>query len=226
MSILNELYYPDGKTLTSFVVGRAGSGKSYFLKNTLKQCMKENTDENWRVIYICPKEEMFFDEKSLIGTYDMVKHLKKNRLAVIYPNINYLDEEVDYIIDTLFDIRNSNPEFKATILIDDAQIFISNRVSQSKSLRRLALTGRSKNIRAVLVSHSFVFSRDLEGSTSIILNFTMPVKMLAADAHKRYGFDAEEYMKELSETPYSYVYFDVVTGKSKLMPPLEVGKKL
>ena len=116
------------------------------------------------------------------------------------------------------------PNFKATLVIDDAQIFINNRKGQSKSLRRLALTGRSKMIKPVLVSHSFIFSRDLEGSTSTILNFTLPVKMLAADVHKRYGFDAEEYMVELSETPYSYVYFDVVSGKSKLMPPLEVKR--
>ena len=224
MTMLDDLYYPDGKNLTTFCVGRPGSGKSYFLKNTLSQALRDNRDESWRIIYVCPKEEMFFDEDSLIGTYDFVKHLKKNRLAVIYPDINNLDEEVDYIIDTLFDIKNSNPEFKATLIIDDAQIFISNRKSQSIALRRLALTGRSKNIRAVFCSHSFIFSRDLEGSTSTILNFTMPVKMLAADAHKRYGFDAEEYMEELSQTPYSYVYFDVVSGKSRLMPPLEVKR--
>tara|TARA_R110000824_G_scaffold311651_2_gene498789 strand:+ start:224 stop:901 length:678 start_codon:yes stop_codon:yes gene_type:complete len=221
---LDDLYFPDGKTLTTFCVGRPGSGKSYFLKNTILQAMKDNKNKDWRIIYICPKSEMSLGDKNLVGTYDMVKHLKKNRVAVIYPNIDYLDEEVDYIIDTLFDIKTSNPNFKATLVIDDAQIFINNRKGQSKSLRRLALTGRSKMIKPVLVSHSFIFSRDLEGSTSTILNFTLPVKMLAADAHKRYGFDAEEYMVELSETPYSYVYFDVVSGKSKLMPPLEVKR--
>ena len=104
---LDDLYFPDGKTLTTFCVGRPGSGKSYFLKNTILQAMKDNKNKDWRIIYICPKSEMSLGDKNLVGTYDMVKHLKKNRVAVIYPNIDYLDEEVDYIIDTLFDIKTS-----------------------------------------------------------------------------------------------------------------------
>lgn len=223
--MLDDLYLPDGKNLTSMVVGAPGSGKSFYIKNTLRQFSSQNKDENLRIIYVCPKQEMELGEGNLIGTFDLEKHLRKNRIAVIYPNINYIDSEVDYIIDTLFDIKKSNPKFKATLVIDDAQIFISNRKSQSTALRRLALTGRSKKIRAVLVSHSFVFSRDLEGSTSLILNFRMPVKMLMADAHKRYGYDAEQYMSELSQNEYSYVYFDVTKGESKLMKPLELGRR-
>ncbi len=34
--LLNKLYKPDGKNLTTLINGQAGSGKSYFLKNTLQ----------------------------------------------------------------------------------------------------------------------------------------------------------------------------------------------
>ena len=222
MSMLDDLYLPDGKKLTSMVVGRPGSGKSFYIKNTLKEFSKQNKDENLRIVYICPKQEMDLGEKTLTDAYSLDKHLQKNRIGVIYPNIDYIDSEVDYVIDTLFEIQQSNPKFKAVLVIDDAQIFITSRKSSSVALRRLALTGRSKGIRFVGVSHSVIFSKDLEGSTSLILNFTMPVKMFHRDFNMRYGFDPEPYIEDLANTEYSYVYFDVTTGHSKLMPPLEV----
>jgi len=163
MSMLDDLYLPDGKKLTSMIVGRPGSGKSFYIKNTLKEFSKQNKDENLRIVYICPKQEMDLGEKTLTDAYSLDKHLQKNRIGVIYPNIDYIDSEVDYVIDTLFEIQQSNPKFKAVLVIDDAQIFITSRKSSSVALRRLALTGRSKGIRFVGVSHSVIFSKDLEG---------------------------------------------------------------
>ena len=50
MSMLNDLYLPDQKKLTTQLVGRPGSGKSYFVKKTLDSFLKSNDDENLRVL--------------------------------------------------------------------------------------------------------------------------------------------------------------------------------
>jgi len=223
MTMLNDLYLPDQERLTTMVVGRPGSGKSFFLKHTIRDYMKRNTDKNHRLCYVCPKHEMtLYDDKPPITVDQLEKHLRKNRTAVVYPDPDFVEAEVDYCIDTLFAIRSANPDFTCTVVVDDAQTFIQSRRAASQAFRRLALTGRSKGIRFVAVSHQMVFSKDLEGSTSFIAFFSMPVKLYHRDAMVRYGFDPEGFLESMSEKPYSFVWFDVTSTQGRLMNPLEV----
>ena len=223
MTMLDDLYLPDQERLTTMVVGRPGSGKSYFLKHTIRDYMKRNTDKNHRLCYICPKHEMtLYDDKAPITVDQLEKHLRKNRTAVVYPDPDFVEAEVDYCIDTLFAIRSANPDFTCTIVVDDAQTFIQSRRAASQAFRRLALTGRSKGIRFCAVSHIPIFSKDLEGSTSYIVWFSIPVKLYHRDAMVRYGFDPEGYLEKMAEKPYSFVWFSVTDQKSTLMNPLEV----
>ena len=158
--MLDDLYLPDGKRLTSQIVGKPGSGKSYYLTHTIDTFLKKHKDPSYRLIYICPKQEADLGEKNTpIGVDKLEKRLKKNRVAVVYPNPHYVDAEVDYCIDLVFSIQQANPDFSCTIIIDDAQTFISSRKAASPSFRRLALTGRSKNIRFVAVAHQMVEGR-------------------------------------------------------------------
>jgi type II secretory pathway predicted ATPase ExeA len=60
MSMLDDLYLPDKKRLTVQLVGRPGSGKSYMLKKTLDAFLKQNEDEDLRILYICPKHEFTY----------------------------------------------------------------------------------------------------------------------------------------------------------------------
>ena len=228
MPSLDDLYLPDGERLTSMIVGKPGSGKSFYLKNTIKSFMSHNKDPDLRVVYLCPKQEMVFDwlsekkKRNPIGVDKLESYLRYNRIAVVYPDPDYIEAEVDYVIDLLFAIKQNNPDFKATLIVDDAQTFIQSRRAASDSFRRLALTGRSKGIRFVAVSHQMVFSKDLEGSTSFIVFFSMPVKLYHRDAQIRYGFNPEPYLERMAEKNYSFVWFDVTQGTSQLMNPLEV----
>jgi len=223
MSRLDDAFKPDYKALTTTVIGRPGSGKSYWLKHSILDFIRFNKDPNFRLVYICPKHEMsLYDKNKPIVVDSLEKHLRKNRTAVVYPDPDYIEAEVDYCIDTLFAIRNANPDFTCTIVVDDAQVFISSRRQASNSFKRLALTGRSKGIRFVAVSHIPIFSKDLEGSTSYIVWFSIPVKLYHRDAMVRYGFDPEGYLEKMAEKPYSFVWFSVTDQKSTLMNPLEV----
>ena len=227
MSMLDDLYLPDRKRLSSMITGRPGSGKSFFLEHTIREFMKRNQDENFRLVYICPKQEMTLYPKEKPITPDKLeRHLRKNRTAVVYPDADFVEAEVDYCIDLCFAIQQANPDFTCTICVDDAQTFIQSRKGASAAFRRLALTGRSKGIRFVPVAHQMVFSKDLEGSTSYIVFFSMPVKLYQKDAFTRYGFDAEPHIEKMAEQPYSFVWFDVTQARSTLMLPLDVkGEK-
>ena len=223
MSRLDDAFKPDGKALTTMCCGRPGSGKSYWLKHSIRDFMKSHKDPNYRMVYICPKLEMsLYDKSKPIAPESLEKHLRKNRTAVVYPDPKYLEAEVDYCIETIFAIRHANPDFTCTIVLDDAQLLVQSRKAASQMLRVLALTGRSKGIRFVAVSHQMVFSKDLEGSTSYIVFFSMPVKLYHRDAKIRYGFDPEGYLEKMGEKPYSFVWFSVTDQKSTLMNPIDV----
>ena len=64
MSMLDDLYKPDYKSrLTTQIVGRPGSGKSYYLRETITEFMKRNSDPNYRLVFLCPKHEMILSDK-------------------------------------------------------------------------------------------------------------------------------------------------------------------
>ena len=221
--MLNDLYLPDYKRLSTMLIGAPGGGKSFFVSNTLMEFVRRSEDENLRVIYSCPKQEMFLGDGTFTTLDKLEKHLWKNRIAVVYPDPMNLEAEVDYMIDFMFDLRDANPDLKIVYVQDDSQIFLSSRKAASPSWKRLALTGRSRGIRLVSISHTPVFSKELEGSTSYIVHFrTLLSPMHINDFKNRFGYDPETYVESLNEVPYSHVFFDVTTGKSKMMAPLEL----
>ena len=221
--MLNDLYLPDYKRLSTMLIGAPGGGKSFFVSNTLMEFVRRNEDENLRVIYSCPKQEMFLGEGTFTTLDKLEKHLSKNRIAVVYPDPMNLEAEVDYMIDFMFDLRDANQDLKIVYVQDDSQIFLSSRKAATASWKRLALTGRSRGIRLVSISHTPVFSKELEGSTSYIVHFrTLLSPMHINDFKNRFGYDPEPYVESLNEVPYSHVFFDVTTGKSKMMAPLEL----
>jgi len=226
LTMLDDLYKPDYKSrLTTQIIGRPGSGKSVYLRETILQFLKRNKDPDYRMIFICPKHEMVLSDKKEhqpIPTDKLEKHLRKNRVAIVYPDIDFLDQEADYIIELVFAIERENEGFSATVVIDDSQVFVESRKSISPAFRRLALTGRSRGIRYVAVAHSVIYQKDLEGSTSYIIMFNLPFKQHWTDSIKRYGFNPEPYVEQLAGTPYSHVWFDVTTTKVRLFPPIEI----
>ena len=221
--MLNDLYLPDYKRLTTMYVGSPGSGKSFHVRNTLLEFSIRNEDPDLRILYCCPKQEIDLGDKTLVDISKLEKHMSENRLSVVYPDPMNLEMEVDYLIDFIFDVRDANPDFKCVFVCDDSQIFLSSRKAASPSWKRLALTGRSRGIRLVSISHTPVFSKELEGSTSYIVHFrTLLSPIHITDFKNRFGYDPEPYVESLNEVPYSHVFFDVTTGKSKMMAPLEL----
>lgn len=222
MSMLDDLYLPDKKRLTTQLVGRPGSGKSYFINKTLEAFLKQNQDENLRVLYICPKHEYTYPKVRPTSLFQLQKSLRKERLTILYPDPTFFDAETDAAVDMVFSLREANDEnFKGIIIIDDAQIILDSRKAASASMKRLVLTGRSKGIRAVLVAHSPVVNKLLEGSTEHLITFSLPYANIYGDAKRRFGVDLEPIQEQIAQTPYSFAWFDLVKGTTRLMSPIE-----
>ncbi len=226
----DELLMPTGKSLHKVVVGQSGSGKSFFLETVSESFLKSTRDPNFRMVYFSPKNEGFVDllpkdrKKRPIGlVYDvagMLKNMEKNRLTVFYPDAVGLDEMMDETIDALFDMKDVNPDMKCTLVIDDAQVFLSSRKQASDSQRRLALLGRSRQLNAVYVSHALVLNKALEAQVDSLFFFTLPAKVHWKAGEERYGFNPEPYIEELRKVEYSFVAFDVRKGQAVMMNPI------
>ena len=220
--MLDDLYLPDQKRLTTTLWGRAGSGKSYFIKKPISAFLRHNDDENLRVLYICPKQEFTYPKVRPTTLFQLQKSLRKERLTILYPDPTFFDAETDAAVDLMFALREANDEnFKGIIIIDDAQLILDSRKAASSSMKRLVLTGRSKGIRAVLVAHSPVVNKLMEGSTEHLLMFNMPYVNAYGDAKKRFGIDLEPLQEQIAQTEYSFAWVDLVKGTTRLMNPIE-----
>lgn len=229
---VNDLFLPDGKSLHKVVVGQSGSGKSVFLEHGARAFLKQNKDPNFRMIYFSPKNEGFVDllptnrRKRPVGlVFDeeaMLSNMEKNVLTVFYPDAVDLELTMDETINALFDMRDANPDLKTTIIIDDAQVFLSSRKRASDAQNRLALLGRSRQINAIYVSHGIVMNKALEAQVDQLFFFTLPAKIHWKAGEERYGFNPEAYVEPLRSTPYSFVAFDVRSANATLMNPISL----
>lgn len=227
MTMLNDLYYPSGTSLHKMVVGQSGSGKSYFIEETAKAFLKGVKDPEYRMVYFSPKNEGFLDllDKKQKPVYDvggMMKQLEKHRVVVFYPDATGLEETMDDTINALFDLKDGNPDFKVSLIIDDSQVFLSSRKRASDAFTRLALLGRSRNINAIYVSHAVVLNKSLEGQVDLMAFFTLPAKVHWKATEERFGFNPEPYMERLKEQQYSFLYVDIRTGMCSCMNPIGV----
>jgi len=230
--MLHDLFLPDGKSLHKVVVGQSGSGKSFFLEASANAYLKQNKDPNFRMIYFSPKNEGFIDllkldrRKRPIGlTYHvdgMLKSMETNVLTVFYPEASDLEYTMDDAINAIFDMKDANPDLKTTIIIDDAQVFLSSRKRASDAQNRLALLGRSRMINAIYVSHALILNKALEAQVDQLFFFTLPAKVHWKAGEERYGFNPEPYVEPLRSVDYSFVSFNVRSAEARLMNPISL----
>jgi Cdc6-like AAA superfamily ATPase len=218
--MLKRIYLPDGANLNVMLWGQAGSGKSVFIEETLKQFLREYRNEYLRVVVISPKNEGYEFGNIVYSLEDLSKSVSKERLSVFYPEMINLDETVDEAILMMFDYQGEEPKTRFVFILDDSQVFLSSRKSASDAHKRLALTGRSRKIKGIYVAHNIVFARELEGQVDLLIGFSNPNPIYYRSSIERFGFDPEPFADSLKEKPYSFVWFDTREDEPKLMNPL------
>lgn len=223
---LEKLYHPDGKSLGSLLAGLSGSGKTTMAISTLQQAVKSKSfGENHRFIIVDPKIQ--------IGDYDLladpitdpkkfVKSLSKNRVTVYWPRLETLEEEVSWIIDTLFAVSDSSPETTFTFVLDESSILITPSKIPT-SLKRLAVQGRAKRIKPIFISQRPIVNRWTDANLSNLILFnTLPVDFDTLS--KRWGVKFDEVGQSIRDVDYSFIWFNMEKASFKKMSPVPLPK--
>ena len=224
---LERLYHPDGKSLGALVAGMSGSGKTTAVLSTLQQAIKKGSGfgENHRFVIVDPKTQP--------GDYDLLgepvynaetalKKIRKQRVTVVWPDLNYLVEEVEELVSGIFDMADQNPETSFTFILDEASIMITP-TNLPLSSKRLAVQGRAKRIKPVFISQRPIINRWTDANVSTMLLFnTLPVD--ADVLSKRFGVKFEDHASRIREVPYSFVWFDMEKAQFNPMEPVPLPK--
>jgi|TARA_R100000482_G_C5127035_1_gene149354 hypothetical protein len=225
---LERLYHPDGKHLGALVAGLSGSGKTTAIISTLQQALKMKTfGEYHRFIVIDPKTQYGDYDKLAEPIYDMdkvMKSIRKNRITVFYPSIDYLQDQVEFLIDYMFSLADAEPKTSFTFVLDEASILITpTKIPQQ--IKRLAVQGRAKKIKPVFISQRPIVNRWTDANLSTLLLFnTLPVDYDTLS--KRWGVDFHKIGENVREQEYSYLWFDMEKATFKQMKPVELPKPL
>lgn len=223
MSDPTSVFDVNDSSIGVIVAGKPGSGKTFALEGCGKSYISRNRDPNYRILAIAPKGEGY---ESLLGKKqkpttsfkDMTKSFQNNTVTIYYPSMDTLDTDIDDAVNFVFDAQEQNPNTRTVIIIDDAQVIISPRSEASPALKRLTLTGRSKSIRGVFVSHSPVFNKALDGQIDTLWIFGETSPSYDRQFMERYNYDAPAYRDLLMERRYSSVYYDVRKSPVLLSP--------
>ena len=223
---LTSIFDVNEQSIGVIVAGKPGSGKTYALTKVAQVYIGKNRDPNYRILAISPKgegfEELLTKKQTPVRTREaMMKSFANNTVTAYFPSMETLEDDVDSAIDFVFDMQEQNPELRTVIVIDDAQVLISPRSEASVALKRLTLTGRSKQIRGMFVSHNPVFNKALDGQIDTIWIFGETSPSYDKQFRDRYNYDAESFRAQLMERRYSSVFYDV-RGSPILLAPLGV----
>tara|TARA_R110002012_G_scaffold309294_1_gene516221 strand:- start:1475 stop:2215 length:741 start_codon:yes stop_codon:yes gene_type:complete len=225
---LERLYHPDGKSLGALVAGLSGSGKTTAVLTTLQHAIRKGSGfgENHRFVIVDPKVQPgdydLLAEPST-SAEDALHKIRKERVVVLWPDLDFVQEEVETLVSGLFNMADSSPEHSFTFVLDEASILITpSRIPPA--LKRLAVQGRAKRIKPVFISQRPIVNRWTDANLSTLLLFnTLPVD--ADTLGKRWGVAFDDHADSIRETPYSFVWFDMEKATFTAMEPVELPKQ-
>lgn len=223
---LEKMYHPDGKSLGSLFAGLSGSGKTTMCISTLQQAVKSKSfGEFHRFIIIDPKCQY--------GDYDLLadplrdmkkieKSILKERVTVVWPDLEWLEDDVSHIVDFLFHVADTEPKTTFTVILDEASILITP-TKIPLSLKRLSVQGRAKRIKPIFLSQRPIVNRWTDANLSNLILFnTLPVDFDTLS--KRWGVDFVKNGESLREVPYSYIWFNMEKATFQKMNPVDLPK--
>lgn len=223
---LERLYHPDSVHLGSLVAGTSGSGKTTACITTMQEAIKSPSfGEKHRFCVIDPKCQP--GDWDLLGvphtsSEAAIKRITKDRVVVLWPDLEFLEAEVSDVVNYLFTLSDSDPDSSFTFILDEASILITPQRIPT-SLKRLSVQGRGKRIKPVFISQRPIINRWTDANLSNLLMFrTLPVD--SDTLSKRWGVDFEQAEADLSETPFSFLWFNMESGAVKRIPPVPLPK--
>ena len=225
---LERMYHPDGQSLGLLAAGLSGSGKTTAILSTLQQAIRKGSGfgEHHRFVIVDPKIQPgdydLLAEPSLTAEAALHK-IRKERVVVLWPDLDFVQAEVEHLVNGLFNMADSSPEFTFTFVLDEASILITpSRIPPA--LKRLAVQGRAKHIKPVFISQRPIVNRWTDANLSTLLLFnTLPVD--ADTLGKRWGVDFDSHAEGIRELPFSFVWFDMEKATFTHMEPVALPKR-
>ena len=206
------------------IYGVSGSGKTYFLSRMIRAAAKDKAfPPMWRFIIFDVKHEGYSGlvEKPFSNTADAVKSLKDNRVAVIHPPIEYSQQELDALINWMFETSMRVEDFGATLILEESSTFIRSTVGGiPSSIKRLATQGRSLGLSMILANQRALSNKWTDTQSSSITMFRLAVpdgEMMK----KRWGLDNTAIDLKLSERQFSFAHYDLIDLSLSYFSPLD-----
>lgn len=219
---------PTNSSLHTAVFGKSGSGKTYLIKNSLYSSIKdvENFPSWHRFVIIDPKRQKGdFDILAEPITSDdweeIAESINENRTTVIWPEYTNTQEIIDVVIDILFQYSEIFPIFSATLIIDEAGEVISHQ-KIPPSIGKLAVQGRSKLLKLVVLNQRPLLNRKLDAQLEHIVLFSQ-VGIDADNLQKRWSLSLDEIMVDLDRIQYSFYYFNTMKNTKQFYGPLRIN---
>ncbi len=218
---------PSPSSLHTAVFGQSGSGKTFLMKNTIYSAVKDvkNFPSHHRFVIIDPKRQTGdFDilaEPILSDDWEEIaESINKNRTTVIWPDYRNIMETIDTTIEILFQYSEIFPIFSATLIIDEAGEVISHQKIPD-SIGKLAVQGRAKNLKLVVLNQRPILNRKLDAQLENIILFSQ-VGVDSDNLQKRWGLKLEEILKNLNDIQYSFYEYNTLKATGKTFGPLKI----
>lgn len=206
------------------VFGISGTGKTVFLCETIRQAARSSDfgPKHRFVIFDVKHEgyETLAPPKS--STSEALKKIDKEKVLVIHPEMDTALQELNDLINFLFDSAKFDKEFSATLILEESSTFIGSTVgSIPPTVKRFATQGRSLGLSLLLVNQRALSNKWTDTQSSSITCFRLArpdAKML----NDRWGLDAEQMDDKLSEKKFSFSHFDLETLSLSYYDPIEI----
>ena len=208
------------------VFGISGTGKTVFLCETIRQAARSSD--------FCPKHRFIIFDVKHEGyetlappkptAADALKKIDKEKVLVIHPQMSTALQELNEIIDYLFDTAKLDKEFSATLILEESSTFIGSSVgSIPPSIKQFATQGRSLGLSMLLVNQRALSNKwtDTQSSSITCFRLARPDARMLFD---RWGLDAETMDSKLAEKKFSFSHFDLETLSLSYYDPIEIPK--
>jgi DNA helicase HerA-like ATPase len=208
------------------VFGISGTGKSVFLRETLRSAARSpKFGELHRFLVFDIKHDGY---ESLAppskSATEALRRVDKDRLVVIHPQMETADMELDQVIEWMFDTAQSVDDFSATLIIEESSTFIGASMgSIPASVKRFATQGRSLGLSLILVNQRALSNKwtDTQSASITCFRLAHPDRDLL---RKRWGIDADSMDFRLKERKFSFGHLDLESLDLSYFAPIEMPK--
>ena len=227
MTVITDIYQPTNQSLHTLIFGKSGSGKTYMNKHLLMAAISDtkNFPLSHRFIVIDPKTQqgdydIFADPIDGLNPQETAESLGKNRVTLVWPPYGYTADICDSIIEMLFDLSDEIRGFSATFILDEAGEVISHN-SMPDSIGKLAVQGRSKNLKGVFLNQRPILNRKLDSQVETMYLFDM-IEIDADNLMKRWGISHDKWFPKIRGKKHSFLGINFVENTEKMFAPIEL----